>query len=279
VALLVVLFKIATPVIVAYKLRVGTRFTPRGIVAYGFMAGAVLALFAGFDLAALEEGRHRYGHVYPGYVVEKLSSTSAQGTRHIGTYGGRNQIERRPVVTISGFHFYDQLSRLIVTGSPFAWVVDYRFACDAPHPCYGRDFIGEDQWMRLSAGQTVNVRQADGETGSSRLDDNPQWAFAIADLGIGFVLLFVAGLLSGRIVLFRENQWLVVPAVVTAVEPVAYKDTTRLRVRFAYFDRNGDAQESADEVAAGTWKPGDDCEAVFRVENPGLATLRPSHSR
>jgi hypothetical protein len=63
--------------------------------------------------------------------------------------------------------------------------------------------------------------------------------------------------------------------VVTAVEPVAYKDATRLRVRFAYFDPKGDPQESADEVAAGTWKPGDDCEAALRADNPGIATLRP----
>lgn len=275
-AFLAFLLKVATPVVVAYKLRTGTRFTVRGIAAFAFMVAGILALFAGYDLAALEEARFRYGHVYPGHVIEKLSSTGAEGTRHIGTYGGRNQVKTRPVVTMSGFHVYDRLARLIVTGTPLAWVVDYQFACDAPRFCSGRDFVSEEQWARLSAGGTVNVRRADGETGSSRLDDNPQWPFALADMGIGAVLLVVAGVLAGRIVLFRRRQWLVVPAVVTAVEPVGYKDATRLRVRFAYFDPKGDPQESADEVAAGTWKPGDDCQAVVRADSPELATLRPS---
>ena len=269
------LLKVATPVVVAYKLRVGTRFTARGIAAYGFMAAGVLALFAGYDLAAVEEARFRYGHVYPGHVIEKLSSTGAEGTRHIGTHGGRNQAQTRPVVTISGFHLYDQLARLIVTGTPLAWVVDYQFACDAPRPCFGRDFVSEEQWARLPAGGAVNVRQAEGETSTSRLDDNPQWPFALADMGVGAVLLVVAAVLAERIVLFRRRQWLVVPAVVTAVEPVTYKDATRLRVRFAYFDPKGDPQESADEVAAGSWKPGDDCQAVLRADAPELATLQP----
>jgi hypothetical protein len=89
------------------------------------------------------------------------------------------------------------------------------------------------------------------------------------------VLLFIAGVLAGRVILFRRREWLVVPAVVTAVEPVAYKDATRLRIRFAYFDPKGEPQESADEVVTGAWKPGDDCEAVLRADNPSVATLRP----
>ncbi len=274
-AFLAFLLKVATPVVVAYKLRVGTRFTARGIAAYGFMVAGILALFAGYDVAALEEARFRYGHVYPGHVIERLSSLGADGTRRIGTYGGRNQAVTRPVVTGSGFRFYDRLGRLIVTGSPLAWVVDYDFACDAPRPCSGRDFISEVQWRRLYQGASVNVRRADGETGTSRLDDNAQWPFALAHMTIGAILLITAGVFAGRIAPFRRPDWLVVPAVVTAVEPVTYKDATRLRVRFAYFDPKGDPQESADEVVTGAWKPGDDCQAVLRADNPGIATLRP----
>jgi hypothetical protein len=272
------LLKLATPVVVAYKLQVGTPFTVRGIAAYGLLIGGMLALFAGYELGVLEVSRTQYGHVYPGHVVEKLSSTGAEGTRHIGPNSGRNQIETQPVVTINGFHFYDSLGRLIVTGSPFAWVVEYRFACDAPHPCSGRDFVTQEVWNRLAPGAAINVRQADGETGTSRLDENPQWRFAAADLGLGAVLLFLAGLASGRISLFRRHEWWIVPAVVTAVEPVTYQDAVHTRVRFAYFDRNGDAQESADEVVGGAWKPGDECEAAFRTDQPGLATLRASHA-
>ena len=272
------LLKLAIPVVVLYKLSVGTPFSVRGITAYVLLIGGALALFAGFDLAVLEDSRIRYGHVYPGRVVEKLSTTGAEGTRHIGTYGGRNQIETQPVVTINGFHFYDTLGRLVVTGSPFAWVVDYRFACDAPRPCSGRDFVPQEVWNRLAPDAAINVRQADGETGTSRLDQNPQWPLAIADMGIGAGLLFIGGLISGRITLFRRHEWLIVPAVVTAVEPVTYQDAVRTRVRFAYFDRNGEPQESADEVATGGWKPGDECEAAFRTDQPGLATLRASHA-
>jgi hypothetical protein len=53
--------------------------------------------------------------------------------------------------------------------------------------------------MQLQAGQPVNVRQSRGDRTTSRLDDNPQWRIAAADLAIGAALLSVAGILSGRI--------------------------------------------------------------------------------
>jgi hypothetical protein len=52
------------------------------------------------------------------------------------------------------------LARLIATGSPAAWVVQYRFSCDAPNGCSEREFVSKELWMRLRAGQPVNVRQA-----------------------------------------------------------------------------------------------------------------------
>ena len=45
-------------------------------------------------------------------------------------------------------------------------------------------------------------------------------------------------------------------------------------MRFAYFDRDGAAQESADEVVTGHWKPGDECVAVYRQDRPSLATMQ-----
>jgi hypothetical protein len=192
VVLLSFLFKILTPVVVAYKLRGGSPFSLRGIASYCFAIAGVLALYAGFDLAVHEEWRMNNGHVSPGVIVEKLSSTSAEGTRPIGTSGGRNQVVTRPVVTIKGFRLYDRLARVIVTGSQDAWVIEYRFNCGAPHPCVGRDFVSEDHWLRLRVGQMVSVRQGEGETQTSRLDDNPQWPFAAADLGIAAFLLLCA---------------------------------------------------------------------------------------
>jgi hypothetical protein len=135
--------------------------------------------------------------------------------------------------------------------------------------------VTEGLWSRLRVGQTVNVRRAAGETGTSRLDENPQWSSAFAELGISAALLLAAGLVSGRLALFRGRNWITAPAVVTAVDRVTYKDAVRWRVRFAYFDPDGVAQESADEVVNDMWKPGDECLAVFRPNEPALATMRP----
>jgi hypothetical protein len=274
VAFLSFFVKIATFVAVAYALSSGTRITLRNVAIYALAGAGVLALYAGFNLAVMEDARARYGLVVPGVVVEKFSTAERGGTRYIGTRGGRNQIFRQPVVTITGFHLNDVVSRFIVTGSPLAWVIEYRFPCDAPNGCEVRDFVTERAWSRLHVGDRVNVRRADTEKTTGRLDDNPQWAIAFANLGLAAALLIAAGFTSGRLVLFKPREWITVPAVVTAVEPVAYKDATHWRVRFAYFDRNGDAQESADEVVTGHWKPGDDCFAVYRHDEPGLATMR-----
>lgn len=62
-------------------------------------------------------------------------------------------------------------------------------------------------------------------------------------------------------------------ATAIAVEPVKYRDATRWRIPFRYFDVSGIAQESADEVARDSWKPGDACLAVYRRDTPDLATL------
>jgi hypothetical protein len=265
--------RLVAVVVIAYQLQSRGRITGRGIVAFGLAAGGVMACLDGFMLGVTEENRASYGRVSLGVVVEKFSSSGAQGTRRIGR-GGRDQVHTRPVVTSKGFSFYDQLARLIVTGSAEAWVVDYRFPCAGGRTCFERDFVTEELWLPLRAGSTVNVRQAEGETTTARIDGNPQRATAFADFGIGSVLLTAAGLVSGRLVLFRRRRWLTAPAVVTAVEPLKYGDEVRWRIRFAYLDRNGEAQQSADQVAQGSWKTGDSCVAVYRPEQPDLATLQ-----
>src|SRR5688572_29547940 len=234
-----------------------------------------MACFDGFTQAYREENRARYGRVTSGVILERFSSTEAQGTRYIGRLGGRDQARRRPIVTITGFHIHDVLARLIATGSPAAWVVEYRFSCDAPNGCSEREFVSKELWMRLRAGQPVNVRQAQGESRTARLDEYPQWPVAAAKMALGAALLFVPGLASGRIRVFRVRRWVTAPAVVLAVEPVRSGDDTPWRVRFAYFDREGVAQESADEVLSRAWKVGDSCIAVFQPTRPDLATLRP----
>jgi len=266
-------------VVVAYQLSSRGRITFRSIVAFGLAAGGVMAFLDGFMLGVAEESRARDGRVSSGVVVEKFSSSGAQGTRRMGRRGGRDQQHTRPVVTANGFAFYDPLARLIVTGSPDAWVVDYRFPCAGGSTCFARDLVSEEQWLPLRAGSMVNVRRADWETTTSRIDGDPRWATVFADLGIGSLLLAAAGLVSGRLVLFRRRRWLTAPAVVTAVERLKYGDETRWRIRFAYFDRNGQAQESADQVAQGSWKSGDPCVAVYRPDQPDLATLQPASAQ
>jgi hypothetical protein len=266
--------RLVAMVVIAYQLSSRGRLTGRGIVAFGLAAGGVMAFLDGFTLVVTEENRARYGRVSSGVVVEKFSSSGAQGTRRIGLRGGRDQEHTRPVVTSRGFALYDSLARLIVTGSAEAWAVDYRFRCAAGPACLDRDFVTKEEWLPLRAGSTVNVRQADGETMTSRIDGHPRWATAFANLGIGSLLLSAAGLVSGRLVLFRRRRWLTAPAVVTAVERLTYGDEIRWRIRFAYFDRSGHAQESADQVARGSWKTGDSCVAVYHPDQPDLATLR-----
>ena len=274
-ALLTLLAKLGAFVFVAYKISGRGPLTLRGAVTFALTAGGMLASFDGFTLAVREDTRARYGRVVVGVVVEKFSSTGSHGSRRIGTRGGRNQAQTRPVVTINGFRFYDTLGRFLITGSPLAWAVDYRFPCGTSSGCRGRDFVDETRWATLSEGQTVNVRQGAGETTTSRLDDNPRWTTAAVNMGIGGVLLLLAGLVSGRLAPFRSPRWVTAPAVVLAVEPVRDPPDPRWRIRFAYFDPQGVAQESADEVGSSAWKPGDQCLAVFQPTQPALATLRP----
>ena len=254
----------------AYWLYTGPSLTTRSAIALliGMVAG--FAAYDGMTLAIREYERTNEGVVISGVIVGKLSSTGADRSARI-----RAPRSRRSFAPADGFAIHDELARLILTGSINAWVIDYRYGCVRAQGCSGRDFVPEDLWRRLSVGQTVNVRRSRGDSSSSRLDENSQWGPAMVDLAFAAMMFLVAAGVAGR--LTRQGpRYLTAPAVVTAVEPVKYRDVTRWRVRFAYFDPHGEPQESADEVVKNVWKPGDECVAVFPPEHPALASFRPS---
>jgi hypothetical protein len=234
---------------------------------------AARALYDGSILAVREYEREHSGRVTMGTVVGKLSSIRADGSQRIGA---RRNSRSRWLVGTDGFAIHDDLARLFLTGSFNVWVVEYRYGCETPYGCSGRDFVPQALWRRLHVDQTVNVRRGKSEMRPGRLDENSRWAFAMFDLVFGSVLLVAAAIVSGLLTMPRRRGYLTAPAVVTAVEPVTYHDDAkRWRVRFAYFDPHGAPQESADEVATAGWKPGDGCVAVFRPERPDVATFRP----
>ena len=255
-----------------YWLYQGCPGTTRGIMAVLICVVAAHAAYDGSMLAMREYQRAQSGYVTMGVVVDKLSSTGADGSRRIR--GPRGRRSRRYAMT-PGFTLHDEIARVVLAGSLNAWVIEYRYACDAPYRCLGRDFVPEALWRRLHVNQNVNVRQSRTETRSARLDENPQRAVATVHLSLAALLLLVAAVVSGRLTAPAPRGYLTAPAVVTAVEPVTYRDVKRWRVRFAYFDPHGATQESADEVVSATWKPGDCCLAVFSPERPDLATFRP----
>ena len=256
-----------------YWIYQGYTGTTRGMVAVVIYLFAGQAAYDGAMLAVREYQRAQAGHVTMGVVVGKLSSTGAGGSGRIG--GPRLRRSRR-LLTATGFTLHDEIARILLTRSLNDWVIEYRYACDAVGPCFGRDFVPEALWRRLHVDQNVNVRQARSETRSARLDENPQRSTAAVQLSLAALLLLLGAVVSGRLTAVRPRGYLTAPAVVTAVEPVAYcDDARRWRVRFAYFDPHGAPQESADEVATAGWKPGDGCVAVFRPERPDIATFRP----
>jgi hypothetical protein len=147
--------------------------------------GALFLIDAGIDYTR-EEDRRSSGYVTPGIVVEKLSSTGEQGTRVMAGRGAPRGAVRTP-----DFGPYDYAVRILATGSPSAWVIDYRFGCSYGYngTCYGRDFVEHDLWARLRAGQYVNIRKGKNERGTSRLDENSSWRPVIAKFTISGVLL------------------------------------------------------------------------------------------
>ncbi len=251
----------------AYWIRTGRSFTARGAAAV-LSAFAAWAAYDGAMLAVREYDSAQYGRVQAGVVVNKLSSTGADGSERISS--PRSRRSRRFIMT-EGFTIHDVLARLILRGSTNVWAVEYRYTCERD-ACSARDFVPETLWRELRIGQTVNVRQSSG--GGSRLDENPPWHTAIVDVAIAAALLLAAGVVSGQLTMRLSRRYVTAPAVVTAIEPVQYRDAIRWRIRFSYVDPQGIGHEGEDEVLTDAWKPGDACLAVFPRDQPGLAGFR-----
>jgi hypothetical protein len=248
----------------------GRRSTSGAIPATLIAAAAALAAYDGMTLAVREYARTHDGRVSPGVVTGRSSSTQVDSSPR---ERGRGFRRSGSLLITEGYRVHDVLGRLILTGSPSAWIIEYRYACERGVGCPGRDFVRESLWRKLYTGDPINVRRANSEYDSSRLDENPQWGTAVVDVAIGGALLLVAGLVSGR--LTARRRYLTVPAIVTAIEPVTEEGTTRWRITFAYVDHRGTPQESVDRVATDHWKPGDDCLAVFPPGRPDLAGFQP----
>lgn len=223
----------------------------------------VLVFVDGFTLAVREEYRTRYGRVMSG-VVDSLRSDNSvrdrgQGRTHASDLG-----------------LYAGLWQTLLTRSLDVWIVEYSYPCSgATGRCSGQDLVARDLWERLEVGQSVKVRQSIDETGTARLDENPQRGLALIKTALACVLLGAAGLMSGHLTLFRRHKYIEVDAIVTSVDRVQYGDEMRWKVHFAYFDNQGNAQDSVDEVNDPSWKVGDDCRAVYLPKVPDAATLRP----
>jgi hypothetical protein len=232
------------------------------MIAVGLAVGGGLVFFDGFRLGVLEESRTRYGRVVSG-VVEDLRSSG-------GTIWDASRAQSNDLDT------YEGVCRFLLTFSRDEWIVSYRYPCaGGTGICRGREYVAKDLWSRLQVGQPINVRQSVDEKRTARLDENPQRGMALVKVALSCVLLAVTGLLSGRLTLFRRVKYIEADGVVTSVERVQYGDEMRWKVRFAYFDATGNAQDSIDEVNDPSWKAGDDCRAVYRPQAPDLATLRP----
>jgi len=249
---------------------IGRRTSQRDVLSVVLAFVAAVPLLSGAWLLMAEYARQQDGRVVSGVIVGKLSSTGESGSQTIG--GNRQWRSRRlpSVLTPDGFHYDQVLARILLTGSPDAWVINYRYPCENGRACYHRDFVRHDLWSALQVGQPVNVRMTRDQSDSGRLDENLLWPTALVRLGIGAILALVAGLVSGRLIR-RRPKYVMAPGVVTAVEPIG---TGGWRVRFAYFSDDGTAQESVDQVFVAGVKPGDDCTAVYSPARPDLGTLR-----
>jgi hypothetical protein len=143
------------------------RFPRLGVVG-GLLLGAaaVLAAYDGATLVRREYASTHDGRVTPGVVIALVDPTKAAEPRVPRRRRLWHELEQ---LTIQEFRFHDLLGRLILTGSPRAWSVEYRYECERPQKCYGRDIVPEALWRRLYPGHTINVRRPNGEMDSSRL--------------------------------------------------------------------------------------------------------------
>ena len=233
-------------------------------------AAGLLAAYDGAARAQREYAATHGGRVTPGVVISRTDPTADETT---WTPRRRRLSRDLRQLTVEGSRPHDVLGRWILTGSPYAWSVEYKYECERPRGCYGRDIVSEAAWHALYPGRSVDVRRPTGEIDSSRLDDNPQWSRAMADLTIATALLVASAAVSGKLTR-RKARYATAPAVVTAIESVRQGDEPSWRIRFAYVDSTGAMHEAANEFAVDGWCEGDEGLAVFPPHQPELAMLR-----
>ena len=113
-------------------------------------AAATLAAYDGTTRAQREYASTHDGRLTPGVVVAQIDPTKANTPRVPGRRRLRRDLE---TLTIEGSRLHDVLGRLILTGSPRAWSIEYRYECERPRGCYGRDIVPEALWRRLYPGK------------------------------------------------------------------------------------------------------------------------------
>ena len=173
-------------VVWAYNRALGRVQTSRGAAVFSLAIAGVTALTGGFFEAAREDARARYGVVTTGAIIEKLSSMGEEATRTFGPGVSKT------VRTIEGYALQEMIARWLVTGSSSAWVVDYRFPCERPTPCQGREFVAHDRWALARRGDRVDIRWVPNGFGGARFAERSRWAQALIEMSVGGVLLFAA---------------------------------------------------------------------------------------
>lgn len=266
-AYLYVVAQLAMFVAVAYYISIRKLPGFRSVCAFLLFIAGIIGCYEGFLLAVREDGRLRYGTVISGTVIEKYK-TNGEG-QTVGTTGRKG-----PKPGVSTFLLTRAVAHRLAYGSFAIRIVDYRYPCGGGiRKCVGSDYVAPEYWSQLRVGDAVSVRQGWNETETARLDENPQLAYGLWQLGLSAGLLYAAAALGGALPK-RRLKYLKAPAVVLAVEPVQRGGQQRWKVKFGYFDAEGNAQESLDEVSVPTLKSGDDCIAVYRPSSPDLATLQ-----
>ncbi len=160
------------------------------IVAYLIVVAALTASWAGLRLAITEHALGRYGRVVAGTLRERVSTTGEIGTRTVGVLPAA-------LIPSEANAFYEILERLIATGSAEAWAVTYDYPCGQTQRCEGRAVVSRARWLQMHAGDAVAVRYVQGRVAGARLDDDSQWATAIARMAIGTALFAAAVLFWG----------------------------------------------------------------------------------
>jgi hypothetical protein len=257
----------------AYYLLIGRRRTARETAA--LMAGtiAVLPMLDGGVLLIEEIARQQRGRSTSGIVVGKLAGPW-MGEPGVDSARGRTSPGRgADAASRYSLEPYGGIVRLLETGSPDAWIVEYRYSCGRAARCWQREAVSHTLWSALRVGETVAVRAIIGRETSGRLEANPSWRPALARLAIGGTLFALATWASGALTRRRETL-IAVPAVVTSVQPVDAAGAMHWRVGFAYLCAGGITHERVDEVYVAGLEPGQECTAVYPRGRPHLGTLR-----